>query len=178
MHFWYRTTSYFAPFGKLFLACFFWNSSYTNFTVSQIIMQYSLCESIADLRDWRNSSVFQDDQVTDPLYVFFAMRRWRTPRPNLVQSTCSSRFKEFYPPKHVSLIRGACFILHHHPAMYFRKFDSLYPNEALFFTGCNRWVAYPYAWSRSTSLFPDTRLNNVMQPAASYPSSYAHVFTA
>lgn len=51
------------------------DSSCTKFTVPQIIMQYGLCASIADLRDWRNSSVFQDNQVTDPLDVFFPMRR-------------------------------------------------------------------------------------------------------
>lgn len=58
-----------------FFACFFGDSSCTKFTVPQIIMQYGLCASIADLRDWRNSSVFQDNQVTDPLDVFFPMRR-------------------------------------------------------------------------------------------------------
>jgi len=109
------------------------NPPCAEFPVSQIIMQYGICGSIADIQmcshfRHRYTSVFSNRGVC-PVDVVLCARCWWLTRTTFISNTCSTWFKPFHPLINLSLTHGALSRLSQHTMVNFHRFHSFCPKK-------------------------------------------------
>ena len=119
------------------------NPPCADFPVSQIIMQYGICGSTADIQmcihfRHRYLSVFSNHGIC-PVNVVLCVQCWWPTRTTFINNTCSTRFKPFHPLINLSLTHCALSILSQHTMVNIHRFHSFCPKKphyiTLFFDG-------------------------------------------